>query len=410
MKKDLDLVLYGATGFTGRYAVERLQKVAPPGLRWAIAGRRPPELEAVKRRFALAEDVEVLVANSDDPASVSAMAGRARVLLSTAGPYTRYGSPVVAACVQGRTHYADITGETVWVRRMIDAHHDDAVRTGTFLVPFAGYDSIPSDLATWMLVRHLREARGQGTHRVYGSFRSTGGFSGGTAASALEIGSMPPAEQRLMRSPFTLCPQREGTAGSSHDDEDPRGPLLRPDGGFDAPHFMGPINTRVVRRSEVLFAAAGHPYGASFHYQEGMAVPRRSRVAAWATTGVMGLFERVLATAAGRRALAQLVPASGEGPSEAAMDAGRTRATFFADGDAGARATLHIDFAGDPAIRFTVLALTECGLALAEDDGRLGVGVSGRGGVLTPSFALRECLVERLRAAGVTLQIEDRAP
>ncbi|MFZ9890108.1 MAG: saccharopine dehydrogenase NADP-binding domain-containing protein, partial [Myxococcota bacterium] len=182
MKKDLDLVLFGATGFTGRYAAARLQQVIPTGLRWGIAGRRPAQLEAIKQRFGLAEDVQVVVADSDDPSSVGAMAARARVLLSTAGPYTRFGSPIVAACVEHHTHYADITGETVWVRRMIDAHHDHAQRAGTFLVPFAGYDSIPSDLATWMLVRHLRESRGQATSRVYGSFRSTGGFSGGTAA------------------------------------------------------------------------------------------------------------------------------------------------------------------------------------------------------------------------------------
>lgn len=408
MKKDLDLVLYGATGFTGRYAAERLQKVAPSGLRWAIAGRRPRELEAIKRRFSLADDVEMLVANSDEPASVNAMVRRTRVLLSTAGPYTRFGSPVVAACVQERTHYADITGETVWVRRMIDAHHNDAQRTGTILVPFAGYDSIPSDLATWMLVRHLREVRGQGTKRVYGSFRSTGGFSGGTAASALVIGSMTKDERHLMSSPFTLCPPMGVVEDERNEDSDPRGPLPRPDGGFDAPHFMGPINTRVVRRSEVLFAEAGYPYGSSFHYQEGMEVPRRSRLAAWAVTGVMGIFERSLATAHGRAALARLVPKSGEGPTEAAMDAGRTRATFFAEGGAGAQAALRIDFAGDPAIRFTVLALTECGLSLAGDDGSIGVGVSGKGGVLTPAFALRENLVERLRSAGVTLHVEDR--
>jgi short subunit dehydrogenase-like uncharacterized protein len=186
--RKFDLVLYGATGFVGRRAAAYLAQ--PRGrrkLRWAIAGRDAGKLAALRAELALDPAAralpEVIVADSGDAAAVEAMAAATRVLVTTAGPYALYGDAIVDACVQQRTHYADITGETAWVRRVIDRHHARAARDGTRIVPFCGFDSVPSDLGTLLLVRHIEATFGAPCVAVNAYFQMMGGFNGGTLAS-----------------------------------------------------------------------------------------------------------------------------------------------------------------------------------------------------------------------------------
>jgi len=236
-RRDYDLVLYGASGFTGRQAVDYLARHAR-SLRWAIAGRDLAKLEAAREQAGAKADV--LVAESDDQSAVDAVAERTRVLASTAGPFALYGGALVDACVRHGTHYADITGETPWVRDLIDRHHLRAAADGTRIIPCCGFDSVPSDLGTWLVVRHLREHLGAGCREVKAYFRMRGGFNGGTLATALNLQESGQAART--RDPFLLNPPRRHSRAAMERNRDPVS--ARYDEDIDAwigPYFMGPI-------------------------------------------------------------------------------------------------------------------------------------------------------------------------
>jgi short subunit dehydrogenase-like uncharacterized protein len=259
--REFDVVLYGATGFTGRQTVRYFHKFAPPDLRWAIAGRNQSTLEALN------SGVPVMVADSSNQNAIDKMVERTRVMLSTAGPFALYGTGIVDACVRFRTHYCDITGETPWVRSLIDRYQDQATAEGTRLIPFSGFDSIPSDLGAMLVAGAL----GPQTTTVKAFFQISGGLNGGTLASALNMAET--GADKLMRDPFLLSPliqrplkdlERDPTAGAFDEDAQT----------WVAPFVMGAINTRVVRRSCQIL-------GVDFAYQEylkmhgGMAGPHR---------------------------------------------------------------------------------------------------------------------------------------
>jgi short subunit dehydrogenase-like uncharacterized protein len=360
------------------------------------------------RDLELDDSVAILVADSADAGSVGKRTKRARVLLTTAGPFARYGTSVFEACVENQTHYADITGETVWVRHMIDRHHERARAEGTVLVPMSGYDSIPADIGAYHLVERLRTEHDQGTRWVHGSFRSRGGLNGGTLATALmSLTEMGKDDRRLAAHPYTLSPDVDKSRAALFEESDPRRPFVSPNGGWEAPHFMGPINTRVVRRSASLFAGVGRPYGGDFRYTEGMGVKGGGRVAATLTTAALGGVAVALSSRLARPLAAWALPKPGEGPSEESMNHGRTRARLWAEGEQSARLEAVLDYAGDPGNRFTVLSLIEVGLLLAGQEAELGLGRAGRAGVLTPAFAFGSHLVDRLRASGVRLDVHE---
>jgi short subunit dehydrogenase-like uncharacterized protein len=203
--RDYDVVIYGATGFVGRRAAEYLAGHAQRDkLRWAIAGRDRQKLEAIKTRLADAGAVDMLTADSADQSAVDAIVARTRVLLNVAGPFAPYASAIVDACVRLRTHYVDITGETVWVKALVDRYHDKAAAEGTRVIPFCGFDSVPSDLGSYLLVRHLQRRFGVECQEVKAYFQMYGGFNGGTVASDINVresGATAPG-----RDPFLLNP------------------------------------------------------------------------------------------------------------------------------------------------------------------------------------------------------------
>lgn len=398
--REHDVVLYGATGFTGRLAARYLAAHAPADLRWAVAGRDPGKLQALTRELEAAgpsRPSACLRAEAGDPASLRAMVEGARVVASTAGPFARWSDPVVDACVAARTDYADITGETPWVRRLVDRHHARAAADGTRIVPLCGFDSVPSDLGAWMVVDWLRREWQQAARAVTSAFRlGGGGLNGGTVASALALAEQ--GDAGALADPLLLVPAggRAGVVGRRPRRSAGKDQVL---GAWLAPFVMAPINQQVVLRSAALWAERGAPYGPAFAYDEALALERP--VAAMAVAVGARVGDRLLGSRVGRGLLRRLAPSPGEGPSEAQMARGWFRVRLLGEAQDGRRALGEVGYPGDAGNRATVLMLCESALALALDRERLPAG----GGLLTPSTAMGPVLLERLRRAGVTAQV-----
>jgi short subunit dehydrogenase-like uncharacterized protein len=403
--RDFDVVLYGATGFVGRQTVERFAAHGS-GLRWALAGRDAGKLEAVRSACG-AENAGLIVADAGDEPALAALAAQTRVVLSTAGPFALYGSKLVAACVAQRTHYVDITGETPWVRTLIDLHHAQAAAEGTRIVPGCGFDSVPSDLGAFLVASALRERHGQACASVKACFSMRGGLNGGTLASLLNILESGLAPQ--LADPFLLNPAGTAPAdGRRH--ADPVAPHR--DADFDAwvgPFFMGPINTRVVRRSAALAALNADQrqpiYGPDFAYQEYLRFGRGPGAALAAAGMSIGgaVGQGALRLDAMRRIARALAPAPGQGPSQRSMDGGSFRCELVGRGVGGAVVRGLVADSGDPGNRATTKFVCEAALALARDGDSLPGG-AGFGGVLTPASAFGTVLARRLAAAGMKIE------
>ena len=380
-ERKYDLVLYGASGFTGKQTVEYCRQFAPLRLRWAMAGRNRAKLDAANRA-----GVDVLVADAQDEAALDRLAGQTRVVATTAGPFSIYGSKLVAACVRNRTHYCDITGETPWIRGLIDRHHEQARADGTHIIPCCGFDSIPSDYGAWLVSRLLPDCE-----RVTAYFRMAGGLNGGTLATALHMSKT--GEIGMTRDPFLLDPDPRVHSGEertrnadpvgAHFDEDLR--------AWVTPFFMGPINTRIVRRTQAL-------EGSRFDYQEFMRFD--SSMTARVVSLGSAVFEKALGSGFGRWMLQPLLPSPGEGPSERIMNTGFFECELIGRGRSGVSARFVVKGQGDPGNRITVKCLCESAFVLAS----IGEATPGLGGVLTPVTGLGDALVDRLRTAGIDFQ------
>ncbi|MCF8210686.1 MAG: saccharopine dehydrogenase NADP-binding domain-containing protein [Rhodoferax sp.] len=400
-----DVVLYGASGFVGRQTVAyfaRHPQVKALGLKWALGGRSADKLAGVRRDCG-APDVGLLVADADDAQAIDALARSARVVLSTAGPFALYGSELVAACVRHGTHYVDITGETPWVKGLIEQHHDQARRDGTRIIPLCGFDSIPSDLSAYLANQALAEQLGQTCTRVKAAFSIRGGFNGGTLASMFNMLSSGQAQR--VADLFLLNPAgQRPESGVVH--ADPVGPRHDPDfAAWLGPFFMGPINTRVVRRSAALLG-----YAPDFSYQEYLRLGAGpvAAVAATALSAGSLVSQAALQWSAVRKLAEKLAPAPGAGPSESSMDGGSFRCEWIGHGDAGGVVRGVISDRGDPGNRATTKLVCESALALVLQIDALPGGPT-HGGVLTPASGLGDVLVQRLRVAGMTLRVDSPA-
>jgi short subunit dehydrogenase-like uncharacterized protein len=376
LSRDFDVILYGATGFTGRQTVAYFQKYAPADLRWATAGRNKGKLEAHNAQ------VPVLVAGSQDQSEIDAVVSRTRILLSTAGPFALYGTGFVDACVRFGTHYVDITGETHWARMLIDRYHEKASAEGTRIIPFCGFDSVPSDLGAMLIAGAL----GPETSEVKAFFQIRGGLNGGTLASVINMYES--GADKAIGDPFLLSPSI--TRPPRELGRDPVRSFYDPDlKASVAPFVMSRINTRVVRRSCSML-------GIDFVYQEYMKLGDPASALVAASFG--SLFEHSMHYAPIRNFVRTVAPKPGEGPSEQTMDHGWFRCELFGRTTGGRTAQGMISDQGDPGNRVTVKCLCESALALALDE------LPNRAGVLTPSTALGDALVNRLRARGMTLK------
>jgi len=397
--RELDLVVWGATGYTGRLLAASLAEAAPPGLRWALGGRDRERLERLRDELGL--DVALVEGDARDAASMARLAARTRVVATTVGPYARHGDALLAACAAAGTHYADLTGEVLWMRRSIDAHHDTARGSGAKLVHACGFESVPSDLGVWWLQRVAAARHGHpcGTV-VHGFGPMAGGVSGGTVASAMDLVAEltgDPARRRALRDPDVLAPraarsapERAGVWPRRERDLD----------GWTAPFFMARVNQAVVRRTRALL---GEPWGPGFRYGE------RWRARGWAEAAGVGLgtvlVPPMLAIGPLRRFVERRLPRPGEGPSAEDRARGffRTALAGRIDGVAGP-VVLRIACDLDPGYGATALMLREAALSLALDDLPPG------GGVVTPAVAFGDGLVARLQRAGMRFEVEPDAP
>ena len=398
-----DVVLYGATGFVGRLLASYLAEHTPPETRVALAGRSRARCEEVRAGLpGAARDWDVLEADASDAPSLAAMAAGTRVLVTTVGPYARYGMPVVEACAQAGTHYADLTGEVLFVRDAIDRVDALARETGARIVHACGYDSIPSDLSALLLAERAAADGAGGLRDVRLVATVRGGFSGGTIDSMraqIEAVQHDPARRRVLGDPYSLSPDR----AAEPDTRQPRdaGPPARtPDGRWTAPFVMAPFNTRIVRRSNALQDWA---YGRDLRYGEVMGCgrgPVGALTAAGLTAGLAGTMAAMTFPPT-RALLDRVLPAPGSGPGEKVREKGWFRMVVDAEAEDGRRYRATASGPGDPGYAATAVMLGESALALALDGDRL----PARAGSLTPATAMGDVLVERLRAAGHTYEV-----
>jgi short subunit dehydrogenase-like uncharacterized protein len=402
-----DIVLWGATGFTGRLTAEYLARThAGEGLRIALGGRNRQRLDEVRSALVALDpsaQLEVLVGDSHDPASLEAIARDAEVVCSTVGPYAKYGGPLVAACVEAGTDYCDLTGEPQFVRAMIDQHHERAQQTGARIVHCCGFDSIPSDLGTWMLVREAKaqfDLRLDEVKLITGRVR--GGVSGGTIASMMQVIEDVKADRSILRkigNPYGLNPEGERRGPDRGDQKGVRYDADLP--GWTGPFVMASINTRVVRRTNALLDYA---YGRDFRYSEcsgtgeGPAGLLRATALAGGVAGMMAgaAFEPT------RKLLMRKLPAPGQGPSAAKREAGSFELHLIGKATGGAKTVRgRVVGTSDPGYGETAKMLGESALCLALDGGAL----EAPGGIGTPAFVMGQHLLNRLRTRGMTFEM-----
>lgn len=379
LPRTYDLVVYGATGFVGRRCVEYVYQNAPPRLRWAIAGRNYGQLEYLSSKY----QRPMIIAEADDVEGLKSLAAQTRVILSAAGPFSLFSDHLVSACVAHRTHYLDISGETPWMHSLINRHHARAQQEGTVILPAAGFDSVPSDLGVWLL-----HQLGGPLEEVDVAYSLRGGLNGGTIASALNMAKQ--GDHRLMRRRDLLCPEGHTLAEQPRDPREVRWDPER--GKWLIPFFMGPVNTRIVRRTASLIKGG---YGEHFRYLEWS--PLRGALRAKIALGTLGLFEMGLRSRLGRNMIRVLTPRPGKGPSERAIEEGRMKAHFINRNAQGVVSALTLKAQGDPGNAITTQCVCEAAFALVAGEG------TGEGGVLTPVTALGVDLWNRLQRVGWNL-------
>lgn len=398
-----DVVVYGATGFTGRLVAERLAQRAPEGTRIALAGRSTAKLEEVRAGLPeRAHDWPLVLADSTDPESMTALAKSTVAVATTVGPYLSYGMPLVKACAEEGTHYVDLAGEVLFMRKTIDTYYDVAAASGARIVHACGFDSIPSDLG----VLTLASAAGALGNTTFVVRAMKGGFSGGTIASMrgqLEAMEGDPSLKRVAGDPYALSPSRE--AEPNHGKERDLMSVTHDDKlGWFAPFVMASINTRVVRRSNAL---AEYRYGRDFVYREvqGFGEGVKAQATATAMTAGLGALMAGMSFGPTKPILKKALPDPGEGPDAKAREEGFFKISIHSTDSAGADWVANVAAQGDPGYGATSVMLAEAVLCAALDDEKLKADEQTiDAGVLTPATAFGATLIDRLRAAGMTFE------
>jgi saccharopine dehydrogenase (NAD+, L-glutamate forming) len=386
MTREHDIVLVGATGFTGGLTAEYLLRHAPAGLRWALAGRNPEKLEAVRARLAdidpRAADLPLLHADATDPASLADLAASTRVVITTVGPYLEHGGPLVAACAEAGTDYVDLTGEPEFVDRTYLECHATAERTGARIVHACGFDSVPHDLGAMYTVRQLAAT---GPVRVRGVVRSSGTFSGGTFHSALGQFSRARQMRSAIQERRRAEPRPEGRRSRAVSGKPHRDPVL---GYWLVP--LPTIDPFVIARS----GAASAAYGPDFSYSH-YAGTKTLRYAAGGAAAAIAMFGAAQVPPL-RSFLLGRVP-QGEGPDERRRSTSWFTVDFVGEGDGR---TVHTRVSGgDPGYDETAKMLAESALCLALDDNPPAAGQ------VTTAQAMGDNLLARLQAAGIRFEV-----
>ena len=385
--REFDVIMYGATGYTGRLVAEYLAQNYVGDVRWAMAGRSADKLAAVRDEIGAPADTPLIVADADDPQSLADMVARGKCVATTVGPYQLYGEALLAACAEAGTDYVDLCGEPAWMRKMIDKYEAKAKDSGARIVFSCGFDSIPFDLGIWFVQQAAKDEFGAPASRVRGRVRGMQGtFSGGTAASlkaTMAAAAKDPEVVKLLLNPFSLTPGFQGA-------DQPPGNTVDYEADIDswvAPFIMAAINTRNVHRTNFLL---GHPYGEDFVYDE------------MVLTGPGDAGEAAAKAVAGDNSLAsEDGPKPGEGPSKEEREAGFYDVLFIAEDGDGNSVTAGVTGDKDPGYGSTSKMIAESAICLVRDV------PDARGGIFTPAAVMADPLIERLEAnAGLTFKRE----
>ncbi|MGB5485381.1 saccharopine dehydrogenase family protein [Parasphingorhabdus sp.] len=388
--REFDVIIYGSTGYTGRLVAEYMTQqygTAKDAPKWAMAGRSLQKLEEVRDLIGAPKDTPLVVADSDDAASIDMMASRTKVVLTTVGPYQLYGDELVDACVSNGTHYVDLCGEPGWMREMIDKHQKAAEKSGAQICFSCGFDSIPFDLGVLMLQKEMNKRFGKPANRIRGRVRAMEGtFSGGTAASlgaTMKALAKNPALVKILASSFGLTPGFKGA-------DQPNMLIPKYDKTIDswvAPFIMAPINTKNVHRTNMLLDFS---YGEDFKYDE-MVVT---------SPGDIGKQAAEMLAKANPFGGAD-APKPGEGPTKEQRENGHYDLLFLGETADGETASLCVKGDKDPGYGSTCKMIAEAALCLAQDKIKKG------GGVWTPGALMGKKLVQRLEdKAGLSFIVE----
>jgi short subunit dehydrogenase-like uncharacterized protein len=401
---EFDVIIWGASGFTGRLVAEYYLRHygVTKDFKWAMAGRSQAKLEEVRASLGNTS-IPIIVADSHDLDSLNAMVKRTKVICTTVGPYAKYGNELVEACVKNGVDYCDLAGETQWIRRMIDKHHEAAQKSGSRIVHCCGFDSIPSDLGTYFLQQQAMDMFGEYCQKVKMLLKSaSGGFSGGTFASMENVmleASENPQVAKVLFNPYGLNPEGEC---SGPDKADLKTVKYEADiGSWIMPFIMAAINTRVVRRSHAL---SGYPYGKDFQYEEAMVSGKglSGRLKGYAGLAALAAMMAGKPGSLYKKMVNRFFPKPGEGPSKEEREAGFFKFVVvgvFRDGEI---MTAEITGDRDPGYGSTSKMLGESAACLALDKDK----TPKIAGVLTPSVAMGDALLGRLqRHAGLSFKV-----
>ncbi len=385
MDREYQIILYGATGFTGKLCAEYLRDNYPE-IKWAIAGRNNQKLNDLKNTLNL--NCDIYVASGGDKESIDNFVSKTRVVLSTAGPFARYSNLIVKSCVENKTHYTDITGENHWVKDLIDEHHEKASEEGTRIIPSCGYDSIPSDMGVFYSVQQM----GKPVKKVTVYHSGQGGVSGGTTETMFTIGPLP----KEKRDPFLLNPENsvsEKQRKLSKDGFEIK--KIENTDSYSGIGLMSFANTRVVRRSSALYDADQKNYGSDFIFRELGSYPSK-RTARLASFGLILAF-LVISTPL-RHIVRRFLPKPGEGPDKVTRENGWFRGLFKVEAEDGEVKYFQIYGDGDPGYKATAQMVCESAITLATCDNL------NSGGVLTSAYGLGHALLDRLSKSGIKFE------
>ncbi|WP_321908398.1 saccharopine dehydrogenase family protein [Paraburkholderia sp. J11-2] len=406
-----DIVVFGATSFVGqiltRYLAEHLAQQHET-LRWAIAGRSQAKLDDLRRSLGAAgQSLPVIVADAASETQLRALCAQTRVVVSTVGPYALYGEPLIKVCAESGTDYCDLTGETPWIKTMIEKYEPVAQKTGARIVHCCGFDSVPSDMGVWFLQQHaMRQFGVPATHVKMRVRTLKGGASGGTVASVINVVQEAAADRSLRKAlmnPYVLCPEDHGFNARQH--------FIRSaqfDSAFDAwiaPFVMAAVNERVVHRSNAL---SGNAYGTQFTYDEAVLTGPglKGRLSALAVVAGLGAFMAGIVVGPVRSLMQRfLLPKPGEGPSPEAQRAGRYDLRFFGRTDEGQVLRVKVTGDRDPGYGSTGKMLGQAAISLARDLVEDGAKAGRPGGFWTPATVFDARFIERLtRYAGLRFE------
>lgn len=406
---DFDIVIFGATSFVGKIAVEYFLKqygINKSSIRWAIAARSSQKLTDLKNQLGDdATDLPVLVANSNDEHSLNALCEQTRLIISTVGPYALYGEPLVKACADSGTHYCDLTGETQWIAKMLEKYESAAKQSGAMIVNCCGFDSIPSDLGVFFLQHAAQERFGKACDKVeMGVKAAKGGFSGGTVASLVNVmkeAASDPALRKKLGNPYLLCPEDHPYSVRQRTDSRYYSEALN---SWCAPFVMASINTRIVHRSNALL---NNHYGENFLYSEYTMTGdgNSGRARSLAMTGGMGGFMAILALPPTRwLAEKTILPKPGEGPSPEEQEDGFFNLLFAGTTDNGKVIKTKVTGDRDPGYGSTGKMLSEAAICILETAEK----AEKQSGFWTPASLMGNNLIQRLTEhAGLTFEVVD---